>query len=771
MSIFDNPELLGMLSNLKAKQDADQPTILDQPELSTGGMMGNPGYSLAAPEYHKQSLDLGTGQSTYTNRWTGQEEGGYGMSRDAGILWTGDEGGDTAENRQSFVDATNDKVFKAENGNWLGSDHQWKDMRDADRSPNVGTNLEVTPLAEEAPAAVANGFNPDPNNPVFSPLGDKTQDQRMRFFTNVAQNQYRAGNTTSDQNEQMFSAMLDPNHEWKFRDAQVTRLNNDVTRVARDNEKSIHDAIGDNKTVRTESIDNWYAQVNEMGPNEQYLYFKNNPEWALRHNALAAKLGDKTPEENKRFAATLSQDLGIPYDGAGTKDAEHIQGKNGRYLVTDFSGRVDNDITKPYSPQDLLAVGTYQAPDERSGLSKGVQALGNALSPFTMGLSPLVASGLRAAGGETLHTGDYIETGISAAGGYLGGTGKMGFPDSLMSTTTLPDGTIVNMTAGGQIIPNELAKQVGMMEAVGNAGAIGVPAVGGYNQIEGQDPNNPMKGYGDQQGPGGLYDLMVKENPMGGTDPVEDTSGGGGSDSSNAGADSSQAGGEPSSGDNSVANAPVEGDVVGPNVLPQDASNEVWRHTNPDGSVVAGNEVGDVWQVEGTPPSEAPPTDDLPDGYQWVIGENGEWELEHDTSTDEGDWGDNYGDLFGDSIGDSTDGLGDGTGTNDSTGDTGDGDNTTGDVDDGLDDGTGDQGTGDQGTGDNGTGDDGTGDGDGGEGDGDGDLDGEGEGSGAGGQGAVSDTEWSELFPYTKITPLLKKKLFPHINYIRSIKK
>ena len=35
---------------------------------------------------------------------------------------------------------------------------------------------------------------------------------------------------------------------------------------------------------------------------------------------------------------------------------------------------------------------------------------------------------------------------------------------------------------------------------------------------------------------------------------------------------------------------------------------------------------------------------------------------------------------------------------------------------------------------------------------------------------AISDNEWSDLFPYTKLTPAQKAKLAPHINYIRRIR-
>ena len=75
--------------------------------LSNGGMLGNPGYSLAAPTYHKRSLDLSTGESTFLNRFTGQAEDGAGFSRDGGIVFMGDTMDDTAENRQAFIDSTN----------------------------------------------------------------------------------------------------------------------------------------------------------------------------------------------------------------------------------------------------------------------------------------------------------------------------------------------------------------------------------------------------------------------------------------------------------------------------------------------------------------------------------------------------------------------------------------------------------------------------------------------------------------------------------------
>lgn len=64
---------------------------------------------------------------------------------------------------------------------------------------------------------------------------------------------------------------------------------------------------------------------------------------------------------------------------------------------------------------------------------------------------------------------------------------------------------------------------------------------------------------------------------------------------------------------------------------------------------------------------------------------------------------------------------------------------------------------------------DGSGDGDG-DGDGNGDGTGNGSGSAAVATGSVSDAEWGELFPYTKLSPAQKKGLLPHIDYIRGIK-
>ena len=68
----------------------------------------------------------------------------------------------------------------------------------------------------------------------------------------------------------------------------------------------------------------------------------------------------------------------------------------------------------------------------------------------------------------------------------------------------------------------------------------------------------------------------------------------------------------------------------------------------------------------------------------------------------------------------------------------------------------------------------GSGGGDGnGNGDGSGEGDGDGNGSGNTSQaanGGVSDAEWTELFPYTKLTPAQKTRLLPHIDYIRSIR-
>ena len=163
------PEFIEMLKRLQAKQAAGEQTIFDnlpqqQPQLSTGGMLGNPGYSLAAPVHHKQHLNLGTGQSTYTNRFTGEQEAGPGLSRGAGAIYLGDPSEDTAENRQTFVDQLNENsVYKpntVDSVNWLDptTSHAYRNRPQAtegDKQTTSDTPMVDTELGLNDPTVTA----------------------------------------------------------------------------------------------------------------------------------------------------------------------------------------------------------------------------------------------------------------------------------------------------------------------------------------------------------------------------------------------------------------------------------------------------------------------------------------------------------------------------------------------------------------------------------------------------------------------------------------
>lgn len=270
-------------------------------------------------------------------------------------------------------------------------------------------------------------------------------------------------------------------------------------------------------------------------------------------------------------------------------------------------------------------------------------------------------------------------------------------------------------------------------------------------------------------GPGGIYDITNIEKPPTGlpadepeattesTDSSSSESGGGGGTDAPEPTEDTSGGGAPSGGTEepleeefpggleqqpgdyggySDSNPPPSGTVVSPNVIWQKGESEpTWTHTNPDGTVVAGDNEGDVWEV---PAGEEDTT--LPGGF---------WDFSTAIPEYRSPDGSNTVNPYDGSIdrgayqGDTTDGgteAGDpGTGTPNQ-------------------DGNGDGNNGGDGEGDK-NGDD----------DGDGNRDGDGEGDGfgggafmAGGGMLAAAVQKSELFDYTKINPALAAVLGPY---------
>ena len=189
---------------------------------------------------------------------------------------------------------------------------------------------------------------------------------------------------------------------------------------------------------------------------------------------------------------------------------------------------------------------------------------------------------------------------------------------------------------------------------------------------------------------------------------------------------------------------PESGETREINTTAQGKEVEMWRHTNPDGTVVAGDETGDVWDAnEGDP--------DLVDKVEVAPGI---W-------MDAAIVGVLSGGMF-DLTGDDVDGT------------TNDGDIQTGDPlsEEFLDPGETDLSLGDGEFGD-GDGTEGTGDGDGGDGDGDGEGRGKGDGNGGfnlGGPISPQGLFAIEDFDRTKLTPSQYAVLGPFIDMLAGLR-
>ena len=336
----------------------------------------------------------------------------------------------------------------------------------------------------------------------------------------------------------------------------------------------------------------WYDSINNMDEGWRDQYFAQDPQAGFRYYATGKKLGDYTADEVKQNAARVAEQSGIAFDGAGTRDQEYVQGKNGQYLLTDLSGRYDDDITKWFSPQDLERVGTYVKPDGPSGFSEITDTLGMLAAPFTGGLSMVAAKGAQALGGETLHGGDYLQAGAALAGGQIG--------------------------AGG-IGDNAIGNQIG---------AFAADRAGDYGKQMEQDREDEferpktitetifgpeMGTIGDVIGPGGMYDIVVQDRPAAPEPrPPGESAAGGGSepspvDQQTAGTPQPSApaeAGDPNAEDEETVfegiQIPEPGSQVDPNHAERDEE-PAWIHTNPDGTVVAGNEMGEIWEIEPEP--------------------------------------------------------------------------------------------------------------------------------------------------------------------------
>lgn len=386
----------------------------------------------------------------------------------------------------------------------------------------------------------------------------------------------------------------------------------------------------------------WLTDMSAVARNSPEAFQQwiiENPEDAIRYHALMAQEswngspgenGYLTHEEYQQIADALayqhSQNLGYGEDGT----------KDGKRIASDFD--TFEDLTSEQGPGDIWKLG------ESNSLPGGVndwvennplKALGiiatSVLAPYAAGaLAPSIgataASTVVGAGAAGINQGlmggdakDIITAALlGGTGNYLGQTGVFGLAPEA--------GTIPNPDAIDNLV---------------NVGR-GVADVG--NLINSDDPDAISTGgeappYEEQEQPwigntpvGSQDGWHWEKTDDGGwkavPDDPNDPAGGGG-------------GGTPVGGGGVVGGegAPQPGTTVAPNTSNESRETEVWKHQNPDGTWVGGDETGDVW-VTDPPPEAGAPTEDvvlplpLPPGEWWENGDVANPDPFPDTTTD-----------------------------------------------------------------------------------------------------------------------------------------
>ncbi len=381
-------------------------------------------------------------------------------------------------------------------------------------------------------------------------------------------------------------------------------------------------------------IRNWYSTVEEVfadDPKSFMEWEKDNPVWATRFHALAHKREPNASKwggeydhktRGRQLGYGISQERGFGKDGK----------ENGRSIATDYD--TYGDINSEWGPGDFFKIGNAAKhtdgfvdfiednPWEVAGIvGVGILApavigavapqlhavtsgaISGALTGGTSGaiqggdlgdiLSGAALGGILGAGGgwleNTFFPGEAPPagtTGGSGGGSAWGGTGS-GMPDGALSLDN------ISVAADGLPIGivDDLADPSLLSEIMGNIPGI-VEAGPGLSGAFG-DAYDGWSGAPSYDEAGIVYDHVTPapvETPPQEEQPQEDTGGGGGGSPDPIPQDPSQ--GTPS---------PFEptGDWLEPNHEAVRGYEPDGYHTNPDGSVVAYNELGEIWQVRG----------------------------------------------------------------------------------------------------------------------------------------------------------------------------
>jgi len=396
-----------------------------------------------------------------------------------------------------------------------------------------------------------------------------------------------------------------------------------------------------------------------------YNYYKDNPD-LRKYLSL-----DERTELNYLDYATG----GISKDKFRTEHdqlrAESPYGKGVKGNSLKWKGDIKTGTGDPFLDVALYGneIGGYNNPKDQSsafdkfmGVAAPIVALG---ANFIPGVGPLtsalISSGLTAATGGS--TKDTLLAGVASyAGGKLPGLVSPAL--SKAGVNGVWNDVITGAVRG--------AGTAGISGGDMNQGALTGGLLGAINSFA---PHPNVEGGSTGSNEEVRYPIVIGQSGGGGGS----NSGGGGGGTPTQGSVgetvqvSDPGSGTPQSGS---VNTPEEDDddpipsnvVITPNHAPRD--DETWRHTNPDGTVVAGNDQGEIWEVE---PEESdigiilggnpfPSTTD--DNGGLVIGSGPSW-----------DWGDWNGGTGGGTTGAGTS-NGSGNDPNNNTGGSGSGTGT-----------------------------------------------------------------------------------------------
>ena len=584
---------------------------------------GNPGYSFAGPQYAKQQLDLATGQSRWFDPRTGEEitnKEGFDPRKPVyggGVTYVG-KGQDTQEGRDAFRDWVNSASNGMFNQNNLN-------FRDKVAEPTAASTDDTSAGTAQPPTSVTDGtsFFNDLNRAFYE--GNLTDDQKQSFLANIDN-----PDLSPEQRNAVWDASL------------VERANKATELVANGTKKTFNDNLG--------TFLNTIYSMEQANPEAYNLWLQNNPEWGVKYNAAMAT-GRYFTDQNidtKKYQNTANQLSYYQSQEAGWgKDGK----KDGKAYVSGY-GQQWNDVTNEGGRGDFMKLG-------RPGAVKGgvldfiednpVEVAATIASMFipaaapavagALGVSPTVASGIMAAGLETAKGGDLQD--VLTAGLTQYGMGELvnNIPAAIETIDPKLSQAFTEMTqtAEGAAEGGALISPGGLLATTGEL----VDGVRDYT--DGVDINGVAWQPPEISDVPGDVQVQVPDYSM-----PQDTAGGG----------------EPAATDTSTSasggsTAPEPGETITPNHAVRDEE-PAWTHTNPDGSVVAGNEMGEVWELE--------PADTVEDPNDWQAGLvlGGDWaDLTGDMNNVQGDTGGEYFGFGSDAW--------TGTGTTGSTGGTGDG--------------------------------------------------------------------------------------------------